>query len=372
MFLLIIIINDSKGSCNTIITQADFIDFAFGDAIIILLPKTILMKGADTVRKSYIGWWAASVWFFISSFSALLEMRRYYRSSITTSTVSTLFILACIFAFIGYRRWKEYQEYQEDRRIRNEYYKSQTAKANGTYTEEPKAEKPADDTTTAVYANGYSTDRQEEPATAIEKKSKKQVSAKAVLAIIIGVIVSMAIAMVVIARTAPPLKGSFAPNFPPKEQEEETETPQETPTFENGDIRNYYTKQKLGYIMGDLQEEFKTADISYRYDHANGILYFDLTDNTYDEYFIEQVKEGDRQCQFMWEYLVKRVIAQQKRIQHIVVTESERIAHEDDDTCIVFNLHDPRNPKTVFLTVANGTAGYDIVKVSEETPQTEE
>ena len=324
------------------------------------------------MRKSYIGWWAASAWFFFGSLSALYNMRQYFRSGITTSTVSTLFILACIFAFIGYRRWKEYQEYQEDRRIRNEYYKSQTAKANGTFTEEPKTEKPADDTTTAVHANGYTVEKQEEPVATDEKKPRKQVSAKVVLGIIICVIIAMAIAMLIIARTAPPLKGSFVPFFPPKEQTEETEEPQETPTFQNSDIRNYYTAKRLEQIMGDLQQEFKSADISYRYDHANAILYFDITDNTYDEYFIEQVKEGDRQCQIMWEYLVSRVIAQQKRIQRIVVNESAKAVKQDDDTCIVLNVCDPRNPKTTFLTVANGTAGYNIVKVKDNTPQQEE
>ena len=131
-----------------------------------------------------------------------------------------------------------------------------------------------------------------------------------------------------------------------------------------GEVRNYYTKQKLDKIMNDLQIEFKGADIKYRYDHDNAVLYFEVTDPTYDEYFIEEVKEGNRQCQTMWELFSKKVIAQQKRIQNIVANAD---AYKDDDTCIVFRILDPRNSSKDLLVAANGIAGYDAAKDIELT-----
>ena len=85
------------------------------------------------MRKSYIGWWTAAAWFFFGSCNALYaKAHARYSDMVPSSLITTTFILTCLFAFIGYRRWKEYQEYQEDRRIRNEFYKSNTVNSGNS------------------------------------------------------------------------------------------------------------------------------------------------------------------------------------------------------------------------------------------------
>ena len=311
------------------------------------------------MRKSYIGWWAAAAWFFFGSCNALYaKAHARYSDMVPSSLITTTFILACLFVFIGYRRWKEYQEYQEDRRIRNEFYKSNTV--NSGNSADPTSAEKATERVIRMQAGEAATKDH------TEKEGKtKHLPKSTVCGIVAAIVIITTIAVFIDIRTAPNLKGNFVPLFRTNNaaadtlKDEEPVSPE--PTFGNGDIRNYYNAKKVEHILNELQTEFKNADIRYRYDHANHALYFEITDKAYDEYFIEQVKEGDRRCQTMWEYLIKRVIAQQKRIQNMVVTAK---INEDDNTCIVFNVYDPRDSERVFLTVASGIAGYDIVKDS--------
>lgn len=302
------------------------------------------------MRKSYIGWWAASAWFFIGSITGLLNAINsdYYSDLVSTPFVGLPFLLALLFLFIGYRRWKEYQEYQEDRRIRNEYYKSHTPGAASDDHATEKAE----------------TAKKREPFHTAEQETYRSepLSPKKVALIVTGIGVVMALAMIVCIRTAPGLKGNFAPifqrqeRFDPVSADQSRSGPVQEPG--NDEIRNYYTLQRLDYIILDLQNEFKNANIKYRYDHNGGKLFFELSDNMYDQSFVEQAREGDKQCKTLWDSFTKRVITQQKRIQKIVINAD---AYADDNTAIIFNVYNPQNPDELYLSVANGIAGYDVI-----------
>lgn len=93
------------------------------------------------MRKSYIGWWIASAYAF---FGCCYEVYDYLviqptYTSVASPLIGFLFVVSVVFLYIGYRRFQEYKEYQEDRRIRNEYYLSNTDKSR--LTPEIKAEK---------------------------------------------------------------------------------------------------------------------------------------------------------------------------------------------------------------------------------------
>jgi len=80
------------------------------------------------MRKSYIGWWVASAWCFFGCIKFIYDLI-FFPDPANSAGVPVLAIaavLAGLFFFIGYRRFREYQEYQEDRKIRNEYYQSNT------------------------------------------------------------------------------------------------------------------------------------------------------------------------------------------------------------------------------------------------------
>ena len=84
------------------------------------------------MRKSFIGWWVASAWCFFGCIKFIYDIF-FFPDSTNSAGVSVLAIaavLAGLFFFIGYRRFQEYQEYQEDRRIKNEFYQSNTKKEN--------------------------------------------------------------------------------------------------------------------------------------------------------------------------------------------------------------------------------------------------
>jgi len=84
------------------------------------------------MRKSYIGWWIASAWCFFGSIKFIYELF-FFPDPSNNSGISVLaiaIVLAVLFFYIGYRRFKEYQEYQEDRKIKNDFYQSNTKKEN--------------------------------------------------------------------------------------------------------------------------------------------------------------------------------------------------------------------------------------------------
>ena len=81
------------------------------------------------MRKTYIIWWAISAYCFFGGIYNIYDLVFFVDQ---TEKRGAVFILCMIFFvslvtfFIGYRRFQEYKEYQEDRKIRNEYYKSNT------------------------------------------------------------------------------------------------------------------------------------------------------------------------------------------------------------------------------------------------------
>jgi hypothetical protein len=80
------------------------------------------------MRKTYIGWWVASAWFLCICVKAAYDYIFFPSDGDAAGyPVLALFALLTIaFFYIGYRRFKEYEEYQEDRKIRNEFLKSNT------------------------------------------------------------------------------------------------------------------------------------------------------------------------------------------------------------------------------------------------------
>lgn len=74
------------------------------------------------MRKSYIIWWVVAAVFFWNGVSGFLQGGLFDAPGLLFG----MFGIAAVCVFVGYRRWREYQEYQEDRKIRNEYFKSNT------------------------------------------------------------------------------------------------------------------------------------------------------------------------------------------------------------------------------------------------------
>lgn len=85
------------------------------------------------MKKSYIFWWVVSAYclfgFLFGLYHAFYFPDPLYHDY-EIMGVAIAIIVALISFYVGYRRYQEYQEYQEDRKIRNEYYKSNTKKGD--------------------------------------------------------------------------------------------------------------------------------------------------------------------------------------------------------------------------------------------------
>ena len=82
------------------------------------------------MKKRYIVWWVISAWLFFGCCRFVYDLI-FLPSPQNYSGIPVLavfFVLSLLCLYIGYRRFQEYKEYQEDRKIRNEYYKSNTRK----------------------------------------------------------------------------------------------------------------------------------------------------------------------------------------------------------------------------------------------------
>lgn len=79
------------------------------------------------MRKTYIGWWVASAWFLCLCGRGIYDYIFFKDTSATDGPfLAICVVLTAVFFYIGYRRFKEYEEYQEDRKIRNDFLKSNT------------------------------------------------------------------------------------------------------------------------------------------------------------------------------------------------------------------------------------------------------
>lgn len=147
----------------------------------------------------------------------------------------------------------------------------------------------------------------------------------------------------------PGLSGEFRRTYnptPPVEVASGTPVP--------GEITNYYTRQKLNYVLSRLNVEFKGSDINWTYDNEEGYFYFDISSANIDRTLIDAAANGDRSAQTTWDLIKDRLISIQKGVQQFAF-------YEEDDTCIVFNIVNPKDKEDVFLTVADSFAGYDVV-----------
>ena len=86
----------------------------------------------------------------------------------------------------------------------------------------------------------------------------------------------------------------------------------------------------------------------------NGWCFFDIVCPAIDSDFIRDAQDDVGTCRRDWDDVVKSVIDIQKSVQKIF-TEAE------DDTVVVLDILNPKNEDEVFLSVANGVAGYDVV-----------
>lgn len=81
------------------------------------------------MRKSYIFWWVVSAYCVFGVIYNVYNMVYFYNDFDKAQVRPSLWvagIIAVITFYVGYRRFQEYKEYQEDRKIRNEFYKSNT------------------------------------------------------------------------------------------------------------------------------------------------------------------------------------------------------------------------------------------------------
>lgn len=79
------------------------------------------------MRKSYIVWWVLSASCVFGCLRLIYQLLFMYGQ--THADLPGLLagaLAAGVFFYVGFRRYVEYQEYQEDRKIRNDFYKTNT------------------------------------------------------------------------------------------------------------------------------------------------------------------------------------------------------------------------------------------------------
>lgn len=148
------------------------------------------------------------------------------------------------------------------------------------------------------------------------------------------------------------LAGGHRGQLPQRTPEIVTVTPQRTPA--PGEFTNYYTKQRAEYGLSLLQQSLPGYNPEMRYDNVNGWLFYDLTNYEIDADFIQGAKDGTGLYADSWAAIVDSVESIQRSLQKI-------FTEQDDDTVVVVDILNPDNTDEVWLSVANGIAGYDVV-----------
>lgn len=72
------------------------------------------------MKKKYIVWWV------ISAVCLWMDYRNFVYGWYSPVFLFFTTLIGAVCLYVGFRRWNEYREYIEDRKIRNEYMKSQT------------------------------------------------------------------------------------------------------------------------------------------------------------------------------------------------------------------------------------------------------
>lgn len=133
-----------------------------------------------------------------------------------------------------------------------------------------------------------------------------------------------------------------------------TVTPQRTPA--PGEFTNYYTKQRVEGAQAMLAEKLSSANftVSYRYDNVNGYVFYDLVNPEINRFFIDDVKNNMDKYGDDWDTVSRELV----RIQSII---QDTFTDAGDETLVIIDILNPENPDEVWLSVANGIAGYDVV-----------
>ena len=150
------------------------------------------------------------------------------------------------------------------------------------------------------------------------------------------------------------LAGGHRGQLPQRTPEIVTVTPQRTPA--PGEFTNYYTEQRVKAAEAILEDKLGKANftVSYRYDNVNGYVFYDLVSPEINRDFIQFVKDNMELHGEDWN-TISRELA---RIQSLI---QDTFTDAGDDTLVIIDILNPDNTDEVWLSVANGIAGYDVV-----------
>lgn len=150
------------------------------------------------------------------------------------------------------------------------------------------------------------------------------------------------------------LAGGHRGQLPQRTPEIVTVTPQRTPA--PGEFTNYYTEQRVKGAQAMLADKLSAGNfaVSYRYDNVNGYVFYDLVNPDMDRFFIDEVKNNMDEYGEDWNTISRELVRIQSIIQHTFTDAG-------DETLVIIDILNPDNTDEVWLSVANGIAGYDVV-----------
>ena len=121
-----------------------------------------------------------------------------------------------------------------------------------------------------------------------------------------------------------------------------------------GEFTNYYTKRRAEIGLSLLQQAMPDFSVEMRYDNVNGWLFYDITCPEISADFIRSAQADYGHCVEDWETIVRSTEDIQSSLQRM-------FTEQNDETVVVVDILNPENPDEVWLSVANGIAGYDVV-----------
>lgn len=106
---------------------------------------------------------------------------------------------------------------------------------------------------------------------------------------------------------------------------------------------------------GIVERNMPGATIESRYDKENEWAFIDVIQPGMNTDFIQKAKDDVGDYHATWNEITKRAVDIQKSLQEIFVSMKM------EDTVVVLDILNADNPDEVFLSVANGIVGYDVV-----------
>ena len=91
-----------------------------------------------------------------------------------------------------------------------------------------------------------------------------------------------------------------------------------------------------------------------RFDTETGYCYYDLIVPEINSTFIQNAKDGVGTCRSDWDHFKKSILSIQKSMQDFYTDI-------DESMIVIVDVLNPDNEDEVFLSVAQGVAGYDVV-----------